>query len=56
MPTLSKRGIQPAVLCTDEVFVRRVYLDVTGTLPEPQEIRKFFENRSPSPNLQTIGR
>ncbi|TKJ33225.1 MAG: hypothetical protein CEE38_21470 [Planctomycetes bacterium B3_Pla] len=49
MPTLSKRGIRPAVLCTDEIFVRRVYLDVTGTLPDPREIRKFFENRSPSP-------
>ena len=49
MANLRKQGIQPAVLCTDQVFVRRVYLDVTGTLPEPEEIRKFFENRSPSP-------
>jgi hypothetical protein len=35
-------------MCTDQVFLRRVYLDVTGTLPEPQEIRKFFNNPSPS--------
>jgi len=48
MANLRKQGIQPAVLCTDQVFVRRVYLDVTGTLPEPEEIRKFFENKSPS--------
>ena len=26
-------GIQPAKLCSDAVFVRRVYLDVIGTLP-----------------------
>jgi len=44
---LRKQGIQPAGLCTDQVFLRRVYLDVTGTLPEPEEIRKFFENPSP---------
>ena len=49
MANLRKQGIQPAVLCTDQVFVRRVYLDVTGTLPEPEEIRKFFDNPSPSP-------
>ena len=48
MANLRKQGIQPAVLCNDQVFVRRVYLDVTGTLPEPEEIRKFFENPSPS--------
>ena len=48
MANLRKQGIQPAVLCTDQVFVRRVYLDVTGTLPEPAELRKFFENKSTS--------
>jgi hypothetical protein len=48
MANLRKQGIQPAVLCTDQVFLRRVYLDVLGTLPEPAEIRKFFENPSPS--------
>ena len=47
MATLSKQGIQPANLCSDEVFIRRVYLDVIGTLPEPQEIRRILQNRSP---------
>ncbi|MHC4582310.1 MAG: DUF1553 domain-containing protein, partial [Planctomycetota bacterium] len=37
-----------------QVFVRRVYLDVTGTLPEPDEIRKFFENRSPGPRRRAV--
>jgi len=49
MSTLRKQGIQPANLCSDEVFIRRVYLDVIGTLPEPEEVRKFLESRSPSP-------
>lgn len=53
MANLRKQGVQPAGLCTDQVFVRRVYLDVTGTLPEPDEIRKFFENPSPSIRKRT---
>ncbi len=48
MANLRKQGIQLAGICTDQVFVRRVYLDVTGTLPEPEEIRKYFGNPSPS--------
>ena len=34
---LEKLGIQPAPVCSDAVFVRRVYLDVIGTLPTAQE-------------------
>ena len=44
--TLRKRGIQPANLCSDAVFIRRVYLDVNGSLPEPQEVRAFLKDRS----------
>jgi hypothetical protein len=40
-----RKGIQPAELCTEEIFVRRVYLDVIGTLPEPEEIRIYFKKR-----------
>jgi len=46
MVTLSKQGIEPANLCSDAVFVRRAYLDVIGTLPEPQEVRSFLQDRS----------
>ena len=40
---LSAIGIQPA-LCSDAVFVRRVYLDVIGTLPTAKEAREFIED------------
>jgi hypothetical protein len=40
---LSKLGIQPA-LCSDAVFVRRVYLDVIGTLPTAKEAREFIQD------------
>lgn len=42
---LKEHGLEPANLCSDEVFVRRVYLDVIGTLPAPAEVRKFLEDR-----------
>jgi len=40
---LSSVGIQP-VLCSDAVFVRRVYLDVIGTLPTAEEAREFIQD------------
>src|SRR5512140_2417053 len=40
---LSKLGIQPA-LCSDAVFVRRVYLDVIGSLPTAKEAREFIRD------------
>ena len=40
---LRQLGIAPAKVCSDGVFVRRVYLDVTGTLPTADEARRFLE-------------
>ncbi len=40
---LSSLKIQPS-LCSDAVFVRRVYLDVIGTLPTAKEVRDFIHN------------
>jgi len=48
LSTLQKQGIQPAYLCSDEVFIRRVYLDVTGTLPTAPEVKKFLQDQSPN--------
>ena len=42
--SLREKGTEPANLCSDTVFIRRVYLDVTGTLPEAVDVRKFIEN------------
>ena len=38
--------IQPANVCSDGVFVRRVYLDVIGTLPTAEEARRFLLDRT----------
>ncbi|MBM4038983.1 MAG: DUF1553 domain-containing protein [Planctomycetes bacterium] len=45
---LRERGIEPARLCSDAVFLRRVYLDVIGTLPEPSEVRAFLKDTRPT--------
>ena len=44
---LQKLGIQPAHLCSDAVFVRRVYLDTVGAIPSAEEARAFLEDQSP---------
>jgi hypothetical protein len=41
---LRKLGIIPADRCTDEEFLRRASLDVTGTLPTTAEVLAFMEN------------
>lgn len=51
---LAKRTIEPAPLCSDEVFVRRVYLDVIGTLPQPQEVRDFLDDKTPGKRTALI--
>jgi hypothetical protein len=53
---LKQLGIRPARLCSDEVFCRRVYLDVIGTLPTPQEARQFLQDREPDKRRNLIER
>jgi hypothetical protein len=53
---LAKLGIQPARFCSDEVFVRRVYLDVIGTLPTSQEAWQFLKDRDPDKRRVLIDR
>jgi hypothetical protein len=52
---LNKLGIQPSELSTDEEFLRRVSLDLIGTLPTPDEIRKFITDSSADKRTRKIG-
>ena len=45
---LARIKVLPSELCTDVEFVRRVYLDLTGLPPTPQEVRQFLTDRRPT--------
>ena len=53
---LKHLGIQPAAVCSDSVFVRRVYLDVIGTLPTAQEAKEFISDQNPKKRKILIDR
>lgn len=38
-------GLVPSELCSDEQFIRRVYIDITGTLPTPKEVTAFVDDK-----------
>ena len=44
---LVKLGVEPACLSSDEVFLRRAYLDAIGTLPTAQDAVTFLASTDP---------
>lgn len=44
---LRSLNIEPSPLCTDQEFLRRVYVDAIGTLPSEAEARAFLDSRDP---------
>ncbi len=51
---LRKVGIVPADLCTDAEFLRRVRIDLTGSLPAPTEIEAFLADKAPDKRARKI--
>ncbi len=45
---MERDGIPHAPLSSDEEFLRRAYLDATGFLPTPDEVRAFVNNTEPN--------
>ena len=53
---LHQLGIRPANYCSDAVFLRRVYLDVIGTIPTAQETKDFLQEQNPNKRAALIHR
>ncbi|GIT28245.1 MAG: S-layer protein [Planctomycetaceae bacterium] len=51
---LKMLNIAPSELCTDEQFVRRLYLDLCGVLPTPGEVRAFLATGGPDKRARLI--
>jgi len=50
---LKSLGMKP-VLCSDAVFVRRAFLDLTGKLPSAREAKKFIQSSSKKKRVALI--
>ncbi|MCA9201590.1 MAG: DUF1553 domain-containing protein, partial [Planctomycetales bacterium] len=52
----SAHPAQPAPLASDAEFVRRIYLDLIGTIPTADEARQFIDDQSPDKREKLIDR
>ncbi len=51
---LKKHGLEPAAPCSDAVFLRRVYLDVAGTVPTAREAHEFILSKAPGKRADLV--
>lgn len=51
---LKKNNIEPAAFSSDAVFLRRIYQDLTGSVPEIQASKRFIKDNSPAKRAKLI--
>ncbi|MDX1934660.1 MAG: DUF1549 domain-containing protein [Capsulimonadales bacterium] len=56
LANLKRMNVVPSRLTTDYEFLRRVYLDVCGRLPEPGEVAAFVADKAPDKRAKMIDR
>jgi hypothetical protein len=47
-------GLVPSELCSDEQFIRRVALEITGTLPTPAQVTAFTADKDPNKRSRLV--
>ena len=53
---LMKGGVTPAPLVNDDTFLRRATLDLTGTIPTPNQVTDFALNPDPDKRMKLVDR
>ena len=53
---MERDGVPPAPLATDQEFLRRVMLDLTGRIPSPSDVRDFLADTSRDKRSRLIDR
>ena len=51
---LKNLRIAPSATCSDEVFLRRIFIDLTGMLPSVEEYKTFMTNKSADKREQLV--
>lgn len=51
---LAEEGQTPNQWCSDEVFLRRIYLDVAGRIPTLAEAQSFLDSGNPDKRIELI--
>lgn len=49
-----QNGIVPAPMVDDARFLRRIYLDIVGTIPPPEAVTTFLADRSPDKRARAV--
>jgi Protein of unknown function (DUF1549)/Protein of unknown function (DUF1553)/Bacterial Ig-like domain (group 2) len=53
---LNRMRIKPSELCTDQEFIRRVYLDTIGVLPTVSEVQEFLSDPTEDRRAKVVDR
>ena len=51
---LNRLKINPSPICTDEEYLRRVYLDMIGVQPKPDEVKAFVAETNPKKRAAVV--
>ena len=51
---LKQEGFEPSRQTTDTEFLRRIYLDMTGKIPTPEDVLDFIDDGAPNKRAKKI--